>query len=178
MFPKAHACAYVMSAIRIAWFKLYHPLWYYAAYFSIREDDFDIEAMIKGYNSIRARYEDLLAKGYEATNKETNIIGSLHVAMEATARGIKFAPISIEKSDANRFVLDDEHENTLIPPFSTIDGLGAAVATTIVEERQKQPFLSKEDLQRRGKVSKTLIDKMVSMGIIDQLPDSNQLSLF
>ena len=76
--------------------------------------------------------------------------------MEATARGIKFAPISIEKSDANRFVLDDEHENTLIPPFSTIDGLGAAVATTIVEERQKQPFLSKEDLQRRGKVSKTL----------------------
>ena len=66
----------------------------------------------------------------------------------------------------------------LIPPFSTIDGLGAAVATTIVEERQKQPFLSKEDLQRRGKVSKTLIDKMVSMGIIDQLPDSNQLSLF
>ena len=76
------------------------------------------------------------------------------------------------------FVLDDEHENTLIPPFSTIDGLGAAVATTIVEERQKQPFLSKEDLQRRGKVSKTLIDKMVSMGIIDQLPDSNQLSLF
>ena len=178
MFPKAHACAYVMSAIRIAWFKLYHPLWYYAAYFSIREDDFDIETMIKGYNSIRARYEDLLAKGYEATNKETNIIGSLHVAMEATARGIKFAPISIEKSDASRFVLDDEHENTLIPPFSTIDGLGGAVASTIVEERKKQPFLSKEDLQRRGKVSKTLIDKMDAMGIISDLPDSNQLSLF
>lgn len=178
MFPKAHACAYVMSAIRIAWFKVYKPLFYYAAFFSIRVDDFDIETMIKGYNAIKTRYEDLLAKGFEATNKETNIIESLHVALEATARGIRFAPISLEKSDATRFVVDAEHENTLIPPFKTIDGLGVTVAKTIVEERDKQPFLSKEDLQKRGKVSKTLIDKMAEMGIIDNLPDSNQLSLF
>ena len=134
--------------------------------------------MIIGYNAIKTRYEDLLAKGFEATNKETNIIESLHVALEATARGIRFAPISLEKSDATRFVVDTEHENTLIPPFKTIDGLGVTVAKTIVEERDKQPFLSKEDLQIRGKVSKTLIDKMAEMGIIDNLPDSNQLSLF
>ena len=178
MFPKAHACAYVMSAIRIAWFKVYKPLFYYAAYFSIRVDDFDIETMIKGYNAIKTRYEDLMAKGFEATNKETNIIDSLHVALEATARGINFAPISLEKSDATRFVVDTEHENTLIPPFKTIDGLGLTVAKTIVEERDKQPFLSKEDLQKRGKVSKTLTDKMVEMGIVNELPDSNQLSLF
>ena len=178
MFPKAHACAYVMSAIRIAWFKVYKPLYYYAAFFSIRVDDYDIETMIKGYNSIKTRYEDLLAKGFEATNKETNIIESLHVALEATARGIKFAPISLEKSDATRFVVDTLHENTLIPPFKTIDGLGVTVAKTIVEERDKQPFLSKEDLQKRGKVSKTLTDKMVEMGIVSELPDSNQLSLF
>ena len=178
MFPKAHACAYVMSAIRIAWFKVYKPLYYYAAFFSIRVDDFDIETMIKGYNAIKTRYEDLMAKGFEATNKETNIIESLHVALEATARGIKFAPISLEKSDATRFVVDTEHENTLIPPFKTIDGLGVTVAKTIVEERDKQPFLSKEDLQKRGKVSKTLTDKMVEMGIVSELPDSNQLSLF
>ena len=178
MFPKAHACAYVMSAIRIAWFKVYKPLYYYAAFFSIRVDDYDIETMIKGYNAIKTRYEDLLAKGFEATNKETNIIESLHVALEATARGIKFAPISLEKSDATRFIVDTEHENTLIPPFKTIDGLGLTVAKTIVEERNKQPFLSKEDLQKRGKVSKTLTDKMEAMGIVNELPDSNQLSLF
>ena len=178
MFPKAHACAYVMSAIRIAWFKVYKPLFYYAAFFSIRVDDYDIETMIKGYNAIKTRYEDLLAKGFEVTNKESNIIDSLHVALEATARGIKFAPISLEKSDATRFVVDEEHENTLIPPFKTIDGLGVTVAKTIVEERDKQPFLSKEDLQKRGKVSKTLTDKMVEMGIVSELPDSNQLSLF
>ena len=178
MFPKAHACAYVMSAIRIAWFKVYKPLFYYAAFFSIRVDDYDIETMIKGYNAIKTRYEDLLAKGFEATNKEINIIESLHVALEATARGIKFAPISLEKSDATRFVVDTLHENTLIPPFKTIDGLGLTVAKTIVEERDKQPFLSKEDLQKRGKVSKTLTDKMTEMGILNDLPDSNQLSLF
>ncbi len=178
MFPKAHACAYVMSAIRIAWFKVYKPLFYYAAFFSIRVDDYDIETMIKGYNAIKTRYEDLLAKGFEATNKETNIIESLHVALEATARGIKFAPISLEKSDATRFVVDTEHENTLIPPFKTIDGLGLTVAKTIVEARENGPFLSKEDLQKRGKVSKTLTDKMTEMGILNELPDSNQLSLF
>ena len=178
MFPKAHACAYVMSAIRIAWFKVYKPLYYYAAFFSIRVDDYDIETMIKGYNAIKTRYEDLLAKGFEATNKETNIIESLHVALEATARGIKFAPIYLEKSDATRFIVDTLHENTLIPPFKTIDGLGLTVAKTIVEERNKQPFLSKEDLQKRGKVSKTLTDKMEAMGIVNELPDSNQLSLF
>ena len=178
MFPKAHACAYVMSAIRIAWFKVYQPLNYYAAYFSIRVSDFDIETMIKGYDAIKSRYEDLMAKGFEATNKETNIIESLHVALEATARGIHFAPISLEKSDARYFVISKTEENTLIPPFSTIDGLGGAVATAIVEERSNQPFLSKEDLQKRGRVSKTLIDKMDTMGIISDLPDSNQLSLF
>ena len=178
MFPKAHACAYVMSAIRIAWFKVYKPLFYYAAFFSIRVDDYDIETMIKGYNAIKTRYEDLMAKGFEVTNKESNIIDSLHVALEATARGIKFAPISLEKSDATRFVVDTEHENTLIPPFKTIDGLGLTVAKTIVEAREKGPFLSKEDLQKRGKVSKTLTDKMSEMGILNELPDSNQLSLF
>ncbi len=177
MFPKAHACAYVMSALRIAWFKVYQPLLYYAAYFSIRVDDFDIETMVKGNKAIRTRYEDLMAKGFEATNKETNIIDSLHVALEATARGIHFSPISLEKSEATRFVLDDENENSLIPPFNTIDGLGDAVASAIVEERKKQPFISKEDLQKRGRVSKTLVDKMELMGILD-LPESNQLSLF
>jgi len=178
MFPKAHACAYVMSAIRIAWFKLYKPLYYYAAFFSIRIDDFDIETMIKGYDAIKEKMEDLMAKGFEATNKETNIIETLKVALEATARGIKFANISLEKSEAKNFVIDEEQENTLIPAFATIDGLGISVGENIVAERKNKPFLSREDVQKRGKVSKTLIDKMTEMGVLKDLPDSNQLSLF
>ncbi len=178
MFPKAHACAYVMSAIRIAWFKLYKPLYYYAAFFSIRIDDFDIETMIKGYDAIKEKLEDLQAKGFEATNKETNIIETLKVALEATARGIKFGNISLEKSEAKNFVIDEENENTLIPAFATIDGLGVSVGENIVVERKNKPFLSREDVQKRGKVSKTLIDKMTDMGVLKDLPDSNQLSLF
>ncbi len=177
MFPKAHACAYVMSAIRIAWFKLYQPINYYAAFFSIRVDDFDIETMIKGEQAIKEKLIDLQNKGYEATNKETNIIETLKIALEATCRGIKFANIDLNISEATKFIKTGE-ENVLIPPFSTIDGLGITVAQTIVEERKNKPFISKEDLQKRGKVSKTLTDKMTSMGILDEMPDSNQLSLF
>ena len=96
--------------------------------------------------------------------------------MEATARGNKFGPISLEKSDSMKFIIDDD--NTLIPPFRTIDGLGDTVAQAIVEERKKRPFISVDDLQKRAKVSKTLIDRMTNMGILEDLPESNQLSLF
>ncbi len=178
MFPKAHACAYVMSALRIAWFKLYQPINYYAAFFSIRVTDFDIETMIKGYDAIKEKMLDIQTKGFEASNKETAIIETLRVALEATARGIKFAPLDLNKSDAKNFVIDKEHENTLIPSFSTIDGLGGTVAQTIVEERSKKDFLSIEDFQRRGKVSQTLVDKMRLMGMLDGLPESSQMTLF
>lgn len=178
MFPKAHACAYVMSMIRIAWFKIHQPSNYYAAYFSIRVDDFDIETMIKGYNAIKTKMADIQAKGNEATNKDSGIYESLHIALEATARGIKFGNIDLNKSDSRYFIIDENDPNTLIPPFKTIDGLGENVSNQIVEERKKKPFLSIEDLQSRGKVSSTLIEKMKSMGILDDLPDSSQLTLF
>jgi len=175
MFPKAHACAYVMSALRIAWFKVHMPVLYYCSYFSVRTTDFDIETMIKGYDAIRSKMEEIKAKGFEKTNKEEGILGSLEVALEATARGITFSNIDINKSHSKNFIVEG---NTLIPPFRTIDGLGENVATAIVEEREKQPFISREDLQKRGHVSKTIIDKMDMMGILEGLPESNQLSLF
>ncbi len=178
MFPKAHACAYVMSALRIAWFKVYQPLNYYATFFSIRVTDFDIETMIKGYDAIKQKIEELQTKGFDASNKETSIIETLKIALEATARGIHFAPLDLNKSDARNFTIDKEHENTLIPSFSTIDGLGGTVAQTIVEERSKKPFLSIEDFQKRGKVSQTLVDKMRTMGMLDDLPESSQMTLF
>ena len=176
MFPKAHACAYVMSAIRIAWFKVYQPINYYATYFSIRVVDFDIETMIKGYNAILLKIKELEAKGYEVTNKESNILDSLRIALEATARNIVFDSISLEKSDSKKFKISED--NHLIPPFSTIDGLGDTVSNAIVVERSKKPFLSIEDLQKRAKVSQTLIEKLKDMHILDELPESSQLSLF
>ena len=177
MFPKAHACAYVMSAIRIAWFKVYKPIYYYATYFSIRSDDFDIEVMGKGYDAIKSRMEDIKLKGYDATNKENNILSTLEIALEATARGIKFANVSLNDSEAFNFKVSDDGE-TLIPAFKTIDGLGDVVANNIVEERKKKEFLSIEDLQTRCKVSQTLIDKMKSMKMLEGMPESSQLSLF
>ena len=176
MFPKAHAAAYVISAFRIAWFKVHHPIWYYAAYFSIRCDDFDIETMIKGYDAIDKRIIDLENKGREMSNKEENILDSLRIALEATARGVKFAKIDLNKSDAHKFKIDKD--GSLIPPFSTIDGLGDTVSNLLVEEREKKPFLSIEDMQIRAKVSQTLVDKLRDMHILDGLPESNQLSLF
>ena len=176
MFPKAHACAYVMSAMRIAWFKVYQPINYYAAYFSIREFDFDVDVMIKGYDAITKRIIDLENKGYEASNKESNILGCLRICQEATARGIIFDPISLNKSDSKNFLVSSEGH--LIPPFRTIDGLGDTVSKLIVQERSKKEFLSIEDLQNRAKISSTLIDKLRDMHILDELPESNQLSLF
>ena len=176
MFPKAHACAYVMSAMRIAWFKVYQPINYYAAYFSIRESDFDVETMINGYDAISKRIVDLENKGKEASNKELSVLGCLRICQEATARGIIFDPINLNKSDSKCFVVNGK--NHLIPPFRTIDGLGESVSKQIVEEREKREFLSIEDLQVRAKVSSTLIEKLCDMHILDDLPESNQLTLF
>ncbi len=176
MFPKAHAAAYVMSALRIAWFKVHHPKYYYAAYFSIRCHDFYIESMIKGYDAIKRDIENIIEKGYDATNKELAVLEVLQVALEATARGFKFANIDIEKSKSTHFILLDD--KTLLPPFRTVDGLGDMVAKRIVEERNKKPFLSIEDLQKRGKVTTTTIEKLRLMGVLDHLDESNQLSLF
>ena len=178
MFPKAHAVAYVMSALRIAWFKVYKPNFYYTAFFSVRIDDFDIETMVKGYDAIKKRIEDIEAKGYEATNKETNVLETLKICLEATARGITFANVDIERSHYRNFLIDENNPNVLIPPFRTIDGLGETVAITICEEREKKNFLSIEDFQKRGKVSQTLVDKMKMMGMLKHLPESSQMTLF
>lgn len=176
MFPKAHAAAYVISAFRIAWFKVHMPALYYATYFSSRITDYDIEVMIKGYSAIKARMEEIINKGYEATNKEASILETLKLALEATARGIKFLPIDLNESEATTFKVKNDTE--MYPPFSSIDGLGDTVAKNIVAERKKRSYLSIEEVQHRAKVSGTLIDKMRLMGIFDGMQESNQLSLF
>ena len=178
MFPKAHAAAYVTSAFRIAWYKVHHPLLYYAAYLSIRCEAFDIDAMVRGYDAMRNKIMEIEEKGNAASNKEKDTYSVLQVCLEASARGIKFKNVDINKSHGKYFILDEDEENTLLIPFRAMDGLGENVATGVVEEREKQPFMSIEDLQKRGHISKTLIEKMQIMGILDGMGESNQLSLF
>ena len=177
MFPKAHAVAYVVNAFRLAYYKVHKPEVYYAAQFSVEYDDFDIDCMIKGYESVKARIIEIQEKGYDATNKESSILECLKVALEALARGYTFKPIDLYKSHYSDFVIDEDN-HSLIPPFRSVDGLGITVAKNIVDEREKRNFISVEDLQKRAKISSTLIEKLRSMGVLDGMEESSQLSLF
>ena len=175
MFPKAHATAYISAAWRIAWYKINRPIEYYACFFSIKGAAFDLEAMEMGYDKIKERLTELKLKKFGLTPKEQDLITTLEVALEMTARGLKFGSIDLEKSDSKNFVIDGD---TLIPPFRAIDGLGDVVAQNIVDERKQRSFISIEEFQKRCKVSLTLTEKMEIMGILRNLPRSSQLSLF
>ncbi len=177
MFPKAHAAAYVTSAFRIAWYKVHKPLVYYCTYFSTRFQDFDPDAMVKGYDAIKAKILDIQSKGHEATNKDASLLETLKLALEASARGVRFKMIDIRESDGNNFVMVED-ENALILPFRSLDGLGDAVATKIMEERVQKQFYSVEDFSNRGKVNQSTIEKMRIMGIFEGMPETSQLSLF
>lgn len=175
MFPKAHAAAYVLMAVRIAYFKVHHALLYYAAYFTVRAEDFDIDAMVKGSQAIRAKIEEINAKGLDASTKEKNLLTVMELALEMNERGYSFQKVDLYKSSASDFIIEG---NTLIPPFNSIPGLGTNAALNIVKARGEGDFLSKEDLQQRGKVSKTIIEYLNNHGCLEELPDQNQLSLF
>ncbi|TDL35017.1 PolC-type DNA polymerase III [Jeotgalibacillus sp. S-D1] len=175
MFPKAHAAAYVLMAVRIAYFKVHHPKLYYAAYFTVRAEDFDLEAMKAGSQTIKSRIEAINAKGLDAAPKEKSLLTVLELCLEMCERGYKFSQVDLYKSDAKNFIIEGD---TLIPPFNAIPGLGTNAAINIVAAREHGEFLSKEDLQKRGKVSKTIIEYLESQGCLDGMPDQNQLSLF
>lgn len=176
MFPKAHAAAYVISAFRIAWYKVHMPVYYYASWLTSKATDFDVESMIKGYDAIKMKLLEIINKGNEATNKDAGIYESLHLCLEATARGIKFLNVDLYESEATTFKVKNETE--IYPPFNSIDGLGDTVAKNLVSEREKREFLSIEEVQTRAKVSQTLIEKMRQMNIFDGMDESSQLSLF
>ncbi|AFS40612.1 PolC-type DNA polymerase III [Leuconostoc gelidum] len=175
MFPRAHAAAYVLMALRIAYFKVYFPMIYYATYFSVRADQFDIVAMSRGKNATKEALKRLRALGNDATVGDKNLLTVLEMANEALERGITFSMVDLYKSEANEWVIDGD---TLIPPFSAVPSLGENVAKQIIVARQDKPFLSKEDLKKRGKVSQTVIDYLTQNSVLDGMPDENQLSLF
>ncbi len=173
MFPKAHAVAYVTMAFRIAWFKVNRPKEYYATYFSVRADDFNIEIMAtEGLaKQNRKMIEDM---GNDANVKQKEVLTILELVCEMFARGIKFLPIDLYESDATKFrVIGDK----LLPPLNSIPGLGENAAKALVSARKEEPFCSVEDLRSRGKISNTIVDKMKDMGILDGMPESSQITL-
>ncbi|WP_049548397.1 PolC-type DNA polymerase III [Streptococcus pseudopneumoniae] len=177
MFPKAHAAAYVMMALRVAYFKVHHPIYYYCAYFSIRAKAFDIKTMGAGLDAIKRRMEEIAEKrkNNEASNVEIDLYTTLEIVNEMWERGFKFGKLDLYRSDATEFIIDGD---TLIPPFVAMDGLGENVAKQLVRARQEGEFLSKTELRKRGGLSSTLVEKMDEMGILGNMPEDNQLSLF
>jgi DNA polymerase III subunit alpha, Gram-positive type len=175
MFPKAHAAAYVLMAVRIAYFKVHFPLLFYASYFTVRADDFDLDTMIRGSTAIRAKIEEINAKGLDASPKEKSLLTVLELALEMCERGFHFQKVDLYRSSATEFIIDGD---SLIPPFNAIPGLGTNAALNIVKAREEGEFLSKEDLQQRGKVSKTILEYLEKHGCLESLPEQNQLSLF
>ena len=171
LFPRAHAVAYVMMAFRIAWFKVYQPLAYYAAYFTIRaEGSFNAPVILRGLASMKQELARIAALD-KPTAVEKGNATVIEVAAEMYLRGLSFLPIDLEKSDASQFLMVD---GKLLPPFNCIPALGDAVAKEIVLARQDHPFTSKEDLKKRGKVSQSIIDTLDSMGVLKGLPEEEQ----
>lgn len=182
LFPKAHAAAYVMMAIRVGWFKIYRPLAYYATFYTVRCDHFDIEAMMGGVNAIVKKMKELDKNGkYARSPTDNSLYNTLIVALEMARRGIKVEPISLLKSEATTFKIDEE-KNSLIPPINLIPGLGSQVAESIVEERNKRPFTSQEDLVNRTRLGNNKLNEIKSEynKIFDfgDLPESDQMTLF
>ncbi|EFI42268.1 DNA polymerase III, alpha subunit, Gram-positive type [Peptoniphilus sp. oral taxon 386 str. F0131] len=175
MFPKAHAVAYVMLSFRIAYYKLNYPLAYYATYFTIKLADFNGELIMKGVNAIKERINDLNNSNDKLSAKEKGELTVLEVVLEMFARGFEFAPVDIYKSNASKF---DIYDNKVLMPLRAFFGVGETVADNIVSEREKGEFISIEDIIKRTKATKSVIDILNSNNLLKEFPQTNQLSLF
>ena len=175
MFPKAHAAAYVMMAWRIAYCKVFYPLAYYAAYFSIRATAFSYELMCQGKEKLEGYMHEYEKRKDELSKKEQDTYKDMRLVQEMYARGFEFLPLDIYKSEPHHFQIVD---GKLLPALNTIDGLGDNAAVAIAEAAKDGIFLSKDDFRERTKVSKTTIELMSDLGLFGDMPESNQLSLF
>jgi DNA polymerase-3 subunit alpha (Gram-positive type) len=175
MFPKAHAAAYVMMAWRIAYCKVNYPLAYYAAYFSIRASAFSYELMCQGQQHLENVMADYKRRSDTLSKKEQDAYKDMKIVQEMYARGFDFVPIDIFSAQSRLFQVVD---GKLMPSLNSIDGLGEKAADAIVEAAKDGPFLSKDDFRQRTKASKTIVDLMSDLGLLGNLPESNQISLF
>ena len=178
MFPKAHAVAYVMMAFRIAWFKVHKPLAFYSAYFSVRAKGFDASCMVKGDKVCLDKMAELKQKDRDKTISaaEKDMMTTLEVCHEFYRRGFTFEPMDVYTSDATRFLVT---ENGLIPPFTSMPGIGEQAALSIVEERKNGKFLSAEELiVRCPKASKAVVELLEQIGALGSMPKTTQMTLF
>ena len=174
MFPKAHAAAYVMNAFRIAYYKINYPLAYYAAMFSIRLKTFNYEHMCQGREKLDY-YADQIKKEADPSAKEKEELDDMRLVREMYARGFSFHRLDLYRAHATRCSIID---GKIMPPLNSVGGLGDTQAIAVEEEAKKGPFLSKDDFRERTKVSKTIIDLLEEMGVLKDIPESNQISLF
>ncbi len=175
MFPKAHAAAYVMMAYRIAWYKIYHPLAYYAAFFSIRASAFNYDIMCRGQQRLLQYMDDYTKRLNELTKKEQDTLRDMKIVREMYARGYDFAPIDIYEAEPHRFKIKD---GKLMPALDSIEGLGDKAADAVAAEAAVGKFISQDDFRNRTKISKTIISYLVQIGVLKDLPESDQISLF
>ena len=184
MFPKAHAVAYVMMGMRIAWFKIHMPLAYYAAFFTIRATAFNYSLMCMGKPLLDEKikiYKEAVDRSkkekgaQKVTQKDKDTLRDMKIVQEFYARGFEFLPIDLYRSDAIKFQIED---GRLLPPFMAIDGMGLIAAQSLCDAAKGEPFLSKDDIKQRAKISQSVIDTMSDMGILGDLPQSSQMSIF
>ena len=178
LFPKAHAVAYVMMAYRIAWFKVHRPLAFYAAYFTIRAKAFDATIMCQGIDQVKGKMQEITNKDKDASAVEQDMLVTLEVCYEFYLRGFQFEAIDLYRSDATKFLMDEE-KGTLLPPFTSVPGLGESAAQSIMDQRQGRSFISVSEFSDAcPKVSKAHIEGLKAAGALAGMPETSQLTLF
>lgn len=177
MFPRAHAAAYVMMAFRIAYCKVHHPLAYYASYFTVRADAFDIAFAAGGADVVARNIKAIHSKGLDATTQEKSLLLVLEVVLEMNLRGFEFENIDIMRSDATKFLIT-QNGTALLPPFTSLAGLGEKAARSIAEAREGGPFSSKEDMMQKAKIGQSTIALFDQIGCLGDMPNSDQISFF
>ena len=175
MFPKAHAAAYVIAALRLAWYKVHKPIEFYCAYFTARPDDVDVPTILKGKDAVKAYMRNIKIKGKEATKKELDVYENMLIFNEMMERGLEILPIDLHKSHARKYLVED---GKMRLPFGALGGVGEKAADSLYEAAQSGNFLSKQEFQNEAGVSKTIIQMLTDMGVLDELPDTNQMTLF
>ena len=175
MFPKAHAAAYVIAAIRLGWYKVYRPLEYYAAFFTVRGGDFDAESALAGKSAVKRKMDDLKSKGLERTAKEDEQLATLQIVNEMLARGLSFLPVDLFKSHATKYQVED---GKIRLPFNSLKGLGEAAAQSLQKASEQGPYISKDEIGTRAGVSKSVIETLTAFHVLDGLPDSSQMTFF